>query len=73
MNKLHHAHCEMHSLVHNLRCSACCKLFGTRIKCLLEAKEDQNLNEICIRKAIKYYHLNTTFGILSTTMYDEYT
>jgi len=25
--------------------------------------EDQNLNESHIRKAIKYYHLNLTFGV----------
>jgi len=72
-NKLHHAHCKMHSLVHNLWCPACCELFGTRIKCLMEAKEDQNLNEICIRQTIKCHHLNITSGIFSTRLYDEYT
>lgn len=37
------------------------------------AAEDQNLNKICIKKAIKCSHLNPTFDVLSTTLCDRYT
>ena len=32
-------------------------------KCPVKAKEDHNLNEICLRKAIKCSHLNLMFGV----------
>jgi hypothetical protein len=39
----------------------------------VRAAEDQNLNEICIRKVIKYCHVNLMFSILSITLCDLYT
>jgi hypothetical protein len=35
-----------------------------------EAAKDWNLNEICIRKAIKCYRLNLTVHVLGIMMHD---
>jgi len=41
---------------------------GTRIKCLVGATEDQNLNDNCIRKAIKHHQFDLMFSIVSITL-----
>jgi len=42
---------------------------GTRIKCLVGATEDQNLNDICIIKTVKCHHPNVMSGVLSIVLY----
>jgi len=37
------------------------------------AAEDQNLNKICIGKAIKCCYLNLTFSVMSITLHNRYT
>jgi len=47
--------------------------FDVRIKCPVGAAEDQNLNDICIRKTVKCHHLNLIFIVLSIALCDGYT
>jgi hypothetical protein len=48
------------------------RTFGAQIKCPKGTAEDRNLNEICIRKAIKCHHLNMVVGVLRITAHDRY-
>jgi hypothetical protein len=38
-----------------------------------DSAEDQNLNEVRIRKVVKCHDHNLTYGILSITLCDRYT
>jgi len=42
---------------------SCVEPFGAGIKCQVQCTEDQNLNESCIRKALKCHDLYLMLGI----------
>jgi hypothetical protein len=47
--------------------------FDARIKCPVGAAENQNLNDIFVRKTVKCHHLNLISGVLSIALCDGYT
>jgi hypothetical protein len=46
---------------------------GTRIRFLEGPTEDQNLNDVCIRKAITHHQFNFTFSIVSIMLSERCT